>query len=78
MESIFQTFFAQIAQWVMLFLPMSPFQYFVDQIGVIPYLDNLNWFFPVSEAIVLLETWLAVLAVYFTYTMILRAIRLIG
>lgn len=78
METIFQTFFAQIAQWLMLFLPGSPFRAFVDNIGVIPYLDVLNWFFPVSEAIVLLEAWLVVIGVYYTYVIILRAIRLIG
>lgn len=59
------------------FLPRSPFRQFVDIVGTIPYLDNLNWFVPVSEIIIVLEVWLSAVIIYYTYSAIMRFIRLL-
>lgn len=71
---IFQKFWYAILG----FLPGSPFRAFVNAIGAIPYLEEFNWFFPVSECITVLETWLIAVAIYYTYSAIMRFIRVIG
>lgn len=58
-------------------LPHSPFLAFIDAIGTIPYLKYLNWFFPVSECITVIEAFLAIVAVYYIYQGIMRYIHLI-
>ena len=63
--------------WIIGLLPGSPFRAFINAIGTIPYLKYLNWFFPVSECIVVLEAFLSVAAVYLIYQGILRYIHLI-
>lgn len=64
-------------QAIISFLPTSPFRGFIDSIGEIPYLAELNWFFPVSEAIAVFEVFLAVVVVYYVYSAIMRFIHLI-
>lgn len=69
--------FNQFFTWIVSFLPRSPFRGFIDSIGEIPFLAELNWFLPISEVIVLLEAFLMVVSVYYVYSAILRFIRLI-
>lgn len=71
--NVFNTFLNSVFQ----FLPGSPFRYFKSVLNNIPYLQYLNWFFPVSEVITVLEAWVTVVALYYTYSAILRFIRLI-
>lgn len=61
----------------MAFLPVSPFKGFIDLIDGIPYLAELNWFFPVSECIAVAEMWVAVIAVYYLYSAVMRWIKII-
>lgn len=70
--------FNQFYTWVVSFLPRSPFRVYIDAIGDIPYLAELNWFLPVSEVIVVLEAFLVVVSIYYAYSAILRFIRLIA
>lgn len=72
-KGIFVTLFMSIIS----FLPSSPFHQFVSIINNIPYLEYLNWFFPVSECIVVLEVWLSAVVIYYTYSAIMRFIRLL-
>lgn len=72
--SIFSQFWSSIAS----FLPGSPFAAFLDAIDTIPYLENLNWFFPVSECIIILEAWLAAIAIFYIYRAIMSFLHLIG
>lgn len=58
-------------------LPLSPFQGFIDSIGTFEYLGWLNWFFPVGDCLRLLAAWVAVIGVYFLYSIILRWIKAI-
>ena len=46
-----------IARKVLDLLPDSPFRYFIDQIGDIPFLGYLNYFVPVSDFVILLTAW---------------------
>lgn len=58
-------------------LPHSPFRQFTSVVGTIPYLDNLNWFLPISEIIIVLEVWLSAVVIYYTYSAIMRFIRIL-
>ena len=69
--------FNQLLGWVLALLPKSPFIKFINAVDEIPYLSNLNWFFPVSECIAIMEAFLMVVAVYYVYQAILRSINLI-
>lgn len=71
------TFVALLAV-VMAFLPYSPFTVVINSIGEIPYLSYFNWFFPVSECVAVLEAWIAVVAIYYVYSAIMRWIKIIG
>ena len=74
MLEVFNKFYVFIMQ----FLPASPFQSLVNAVGSIPYLSYLNWFFPITECLALLEAWLVAVAIFYLYRMILSYIHLIG
>lgn len=57
-------------------LPDSPFQS-VNNSDVNTFLGGLNWVFPISQMISILESWLVVVTVYYTYQLILRWSRMI-
>ena len=71
-------FFKELFNWVIQFLPGSPFQAFIAAIPQIPYLAEFNWFFPVGEIISIMEVWLVAVGLYFLYSAVLRFIHLIG
>lgn len=50
---------------VLSLLPMSPFVGFEYLLDEIPYLNFVNWFLPISEMLVILESWLVVVVVYY-------------
>lgn len=78
---LFDTFidiFNQVYVWLIGLLPRSPFIAFINAIDTIPYLSYLNWFFPVSECIAVMETFLTVVAVYYMYQAVMRFVHLIG
>lgn len=70
--------FAALTALVLTFLPVSPFQGVISTIAEIPYLQYLNWFFPVTECIAVLQVWLLAVATYYVYSAILRWIKAIG
>lgn len=57
---------------VLAILPQSPFQGFSSLMASIPYISYLNWFLPISEMIVILESWLAIVAVYYSILYVLN------
>lgn len=57
---------------VLALLPMSPFAGMSYLLSNIPYLDYLNWFLPISEMSVIFESWLVVLAVYYSILYLLN------
>lgn len=56
-------------------LPSSPFAGFTYLLTQVPYLRYLNWFVPIPEIIVIMESWLAIVAIYYT---ILFALNYVG
>lgn len=53
-------------------LPSSPFSNFNSLITGIPYLSYLNWFLPISEILVVLESWLVVVSIYYSILFVLN------
>lgn len=74
---IFVSLFNQVYTFLINLLPRSPFKSFINAIDNIPYLQYLNWFFPVSECIAVMQAFLTVLAVYYLYQAIMRYVHLI-
>lgn len=56
-------------------LPTSPFTGFNYLVSQIPFLSYLNWFVPIPQIIVILEGWLAIVAIYYG---ILFALNYVG
>lgn len=60
---------------VVALLPASPFVGFSYLLEAVPFVSYLNWILPISEIIVVLESWLAIVATYYT---ILFALNYVG
>ncbi|WP_295761238.1 hypothetical protein [uncultured Oscillibacter sp.] len=59
--------------------PASPFTV-LDEIGnseVYEWLRMVNWFVPVGTFVGILETWLAGVAIYYVYQIVLRWVKVI-
>lgn len=50
---------------VLSLLPSSPFVGFNALMREVPFIGYLNWFIPISEILVILESWLVVVAIYY-------------
>ena len=59
-------------------LPKSPVQSFISSFNDLPYLEYLNWFIPVSAILTVCEVWLACIAIFYLYSIILRWVKAIG
>lgn len=70
-------FFQQLLSWIITLLPKSPFIKYINALDAIPYLKYLNWFFPVTECIGVMEAFCAVVAVWYVYQAILRYLQMI-
>lgn len=70
---IFNKLFSSIIS----FLPGSPFKAIIASLRNVPYMEYLNWFFPVHECVIVLEVWLTAVALYYMYSAIMRFIRLL-
>lgn len=72
-----QAFHKLIAQIVEL-LPTSPFADFIDEFSSLPWLGYLNWFFPVRQCLIVLSAWLAAIALFYLYSVLMRWVKMIG
>lgn len=54
-----------VLSFVLALLPASPFKGFAYLVESLPFLDVLNWFLPIPEMIVIIESWLVIVAVYY-------------
>lgn len=59
-------------------LPKSPFQEFLADIGEIPFLGYLNWFFPVGDCIKVMIAWCGAIALFQFYSIVMRWLKMIG
>lgn len=69
---------ASIFNSVIGFLPGSPFQRYISAIADVPYLDVVNWFFPIGEIIVIMQAWVFAISLYYLYSVVLRTIHVIS
>ena len=65
------------ASFLLNFLPTSPFRKAIDLIGTIPYLEEINWFIPIDDCILVLMWWGTAIGLYYAYMIILRWIKAI-
>lgn len=65
-------FLSKIAGTILAFLPDSPIRPFIDNLSVAPWIGYLNWFIPVGTFVAIGTAWLAAIAIFYTYQMILR------
>lgn len=59
-------------------LPLSPFRPYLDMFGSLPYLGYLNWFIPVGTCVTIGASWLAVIGMFYLYSIVMRWIKMIG
>lgn len=50
---------------VLSLLPASPFVGFSQLTEQIPFLNFVNWILPISEMLVIIESWLVVVVIYY-------------
>lgn len=81
---VFQTIFSwlgdklnAVLSWIVAFLPDSPFR-LLDTTVLAPYIDVINYFVPVSFILSVTTAWLSCIFVYYTYSVIIRWIKLIS
>lgn len=65
---IFEKLFDFILGW----LPLDPFIDYINSLSTPSYLGYVNWFFPVSDVLVVMSTWLTYLALYYLISVVLR------
>lgn len=54
-----------ILSFVLALLPASPFVGFNNLISHVPFISWLNWFLPISEMLVIFESLLVVVAIFY-------------
>lgn len=59
-------------------LPLSPFRPYLDSFSSLPYLSYLNWFIPVGRFVTIGASWLAVIGMFYVYSIVMRWIKMIG
>lgn len=63
--------------WLVKFLPHSPFRRAIALIGNIPYMEEIAWFVPIHEMVLILMWWVSAIGVYYAYMIVLRWIKAI-
>ncbi len=70
--------FGGLLQSLISLLPLSPFAPVLQQFQQLPFLGYLNWFFPVRGCLTVMAGWLLAVAVFYSYSVIARWVKLIG
>lgn len=63
---------------VFFFLPPSPFKGFWNGLANNEVIQYMNWFVPVGDFIAITAVWLAAIAVFYAWQVILRWLKAIG
>lgn len=71
------TWIQEKGQFLCNFLPTSPFRKAIDLLGNIPYIEEINWFIPIEETVLILEWWGLAIGVYYGYMIVLRWVKAI-
>lgn len=75
---VFTKTFQGIGNGLKSVLPTSPFAEFIDEFKNIPYLGYLNWFVPIKGILVVLTAWLAAVAMFQLYSILMRWLKVLG
>lgn len=59
-------------------LPQSPFLQFNEWLTLNKYISNIQYFLPISEAVAVLEAWVACIIFWYVYRFIRRAILIVS
>lgn len=70
--------FNQFAEALTQVLPTSPFKDFLAAFADIPYLGWLNWFVPFRAMSKIFAAWLAVITLFYLYSIAMRWLKMIG
>lgn len=57
-------------------LPPSPFT-LIDNSPIAPYINGMNWILPIDEIIVITETWLTAIGIYYISQIVMRWLKAI-
>lgn len=66
----------RLLQLILSLLPDSPFSV-LNNSAVAEYLGYIAWIIPVSQMVVILEVWLAAIAIYYVQSILLRWVKAI-
>lgn len=61
-----------------LFLPVSPFRPFINQLESIPWIGIVNYFVPIGTMLDIMFAWVSALGLYYVYALILRWVKVVG
>ncbi len=64
-------------QAAMAALPRSPFRAYIDQLENYEWLKTLNWIVPIDNFILIGETWLTAVTIFYIHSIILRWVKAI-
>lgn len=70
--------FVKFVDIVLSILPPSPFTLFLNAGVLNDYIKYINYFFPVTELIIVVEAWILCVGIFYIYQVIMRWIKLIG
>jgi hypothetical protein len=59
-------------------LPVSPFAKYISMFKDLPFLGYLNWFIPIGTIVKVGLSWLAAIALFYIYSIIMRWVKMIG
>ena len=74
---ISSSMWSSFAYHLMGVLPISPFRSWIDYLRGVPYLGYINWFIPMKTVMGVTASWIAAIATYYTFSAILRWMRMV-
>lgn len=70
--------FNAFAKILVTVLPTSPFAPYIESFSSLPYLAWLNWFIPIKACLKIGAAWLAVIVLFYGYSIVMRWGKMIG
>lgn len=67
-----------LAAILLALLPVTPFTGIIATIGELPLIENVAWFLPVHDIIVVTTIWVTTIGSYFLVSWALRQLDIIG